>query len=73
MSKTEPDEEKILEVLRQHKGKELYTKKVAELAKLSPSTTAKYLGLLERDGRVTVREQRPFKFWKLKVKKEEEI
>jgi DNA-binding transcriptional ArsR family regulator len=59
--------------LRQHKGKEFYTKKIAELAKLSPSTTAKYLSLLERDGKVALREQRPFKFWKLKVKKEEEI
>lgn len=70
MSETEP-EEKILEVLRQHEGKELYTKEVAELAKLSPSTTAKYLGLLEKDGKVTVRKQKPFKFWKLKVKKGE--
>lgn len=41
-------------------------------AKLSSSTAAKYLGLLEKDGKVAMREQRPFKFWKLRVKKEEE-
>ncbi len=64
-------EEKILEVLRQHEGMELYTKKVAELAKLSPSTAAKYLGLLERDEKVIVREQKPYKYWTLKVKKGE--
>lgn len=68
MSETGP-RERILEVLRKHGNKELYTKKVAELAKLSPSTTAKYLSLLEKDGEVTMREQKPFKFWKLKVKK----
>jgi response regulator of citrate/malate metabolism len=69
---TEP-EGKILKVLRQHKNEELSTKKVAELAEFSPSTAAKYLGLLERDGKAVMREQKPFKFWKLKVKKEEEI
>ena len=71
-SETE-SENKILEVLRRHKGKELCTKEVAKLAKLSPSTTAKYLSLLEKDGKVVMREQKPFKFWKLRVKKEEEI
>lgn len=60
--------EKILEALRKNVGNELYTKEVAELARLSPSTTAKYLGLLEKDGIVSVREQKPFKFWKLKEK-----
>lgn len=72
MSETDP-EKKIFEVFRQHKSKELCIKEVAKLAKLSSSTTVKYLGLLEKDGKVTVREQRPFKFWKLRVKKEEEI
>jgi len=62
--------DKILGVLRKHSNDELYTKKVAELAKLSPSTTAKYLGLLEKDGEVVMREQKPFKFWRLKDKKE---
>ena len=66
---TEP-EKAILEVLQHHK-KELSTKEVAKLAKLSPSTAAKYLGLLEKDGKVTMREQKPFKFWTLRVKKEE--
>lgn len=60
---------KILGVLRKHGGNELYTTKVAELAKLSPSTTAKYLSLLEKDGEVVMREQKPFKFWRLKAKR----
>lgn len=66
-------QEKIIEVLRRHSGRELHTKRIAELAKLSSSTTAKYLGLLEKDGVVAKREQRPFKFWRLtqKIKKEE--
>lgn len=59
---------RILGVFRKHGGNELYTKKVAELAKLSPSTTAKYLSLLEKDGEVVMREQKPFKFWRLKAK-----
>ena len=73
MNETEP-EEKILKVLQQHEGKELYTKEVAEQARLSPSTAAKYLGLLEKDEKVVLREQKPFKFWTLKkVKKGEGI
>lgn len=64
-------EEKILKVLGQYEGKELYIKEVARLAKLSPSTATKYLGLLEKDGKVVLREQKPFKFWKIKVKKGE--
>jgi len=71
VSNTGP-EKTILEVLRQHKNKELCTKEVAKLAKLSSSTAAKYLGLLEKDEKVAMREQKPFKFWKLRVKKEEE-
>ena len=57
---------KILEALRRNTGRELFTKEVAELAHLSPSTAAKYLSLLEKDRVVSMREQRPFKFWKLK-------
>lgn len=57
---------KILKVLQDHSGKELYTKKVAELANLSSSTTAKYLGLLEKEGKVSMRAQKPFKFWETK-------
>lgn len=67
MSGTEHGE-RIIEVLRTHSAQELYTKKIAELAKLSPSTTAKYLSLLEKDGQVIMREQKPFKFWRLKPK-----
>jgi len=57
---------KILKVLQDHSEENLYTKRVAELANLSPSTTAKYLGLLEKEGKVSMREQRPFKFWETK-------
>jgi response regulator of citrate/malate metabolism len=72
VNETDP-ERKILQALRQHTSNELCTKEVAKLAKLSSSTTVKYLGLLEKDGKVVMREQRPFKFWKLRIKKEEEI
>jgi predicted ArsR family transcriptional regulator len=63
-------EGKILEVLKQNG--ELHTKKVAELAKMAPSVASKYLGFLEKDDKVTLREQRPFKFWKLKEKAKKE-
>ena len=65
MNERQPEKE-ILSVLRKHG--ELHTKKVAELAKMAPSTAAKYLGLLEKDGKVFKREQRPFKFWRAKEK-----
>lgn len=64
VSENKPD--RILEVLK--KNGEMHTKKVAELAKMSASVASKYLGLLEKDGKVTLREQKPFRFWKLKEK-----
>jgi response regulator of citrate/malate metabolism len=71
VSREEPDN-KILDFLRRHRGKEFSTKEVAEKVDLSPSTTAKYLGFLEKDGKVAMRLQKPFKFWKIKLKKEME-
>lgn len=59
---------KILKVLQDNVEKELYTKKVAELSSLSSSTVAKYLGILEKEGKVKMREQKPYKFWKLNRK-----
>jgi len=56
-------EQKILKVLKKHN--ELYTKEVAELAGLSTNTTSKYLHALEKEGKVKMRKQKPFKFWKL--------
>jgi DNA-binding transcriptional ArsR family regulator len=58
-------EDRILEALKLHPD-EMSTKQVAKLAKMSPSVASKYLGLLEKDGKVTSREQKPYKFWKLK-------
>lgn len=68
MSETEAGK-RILEVLREHGDQGLFTRKVAELSNLSPSTAAKYLYLLEKEGKVIMREQKPFKFWMLKAKK----
>jgi DeoR/GlpR family transcriptional regulator of sugar metabolism len=64
VSENRPD--RILEVLK--KNGEVHTKKVAELSKMSASVASKYLGLLEKDGKVVLREQKPFRFWKLKEK-----
>ncbi len=57
-------EQKIIKVLTKHN--ELYTKQVAELTGLSTNTVSKYLSVLEKEGRVKMRKQKPFKFWKLK-------
>ncbi len=59
-------ENRILQVLKQNG--EMHTKKVAELAKIAPSVASKYLGFLEKEGKITLREQKPFKFWKVKEK-----
>jgi predicted transcriptional regulator len=47
---------------------EMHTKKVAELAKITPSVASKYLGFLEKEGKIILREQKPFKFWRVKEK-----
>ncbi len=59
-------EDKIFQVLKQNG--EMHTKKVAEVVKVAPSVAAKYLGFLEKEGKITLREQKPFKFWKVKEK-----
>ncbi|MCL2172463.1 MAG: winged helix-turn-helix domain-containing protein [Candidatus Bathyarchaeota archaeon] len=59
-------EEKIFSILVEQG--EIHTKKVAELAKITPSVASKYLGFLEKEGKIILREQKPFKFWRVKEK-----
>jgi Mn-dependent DtxR family transcriptional regulator len=59
-------EEKIFSILVEQG--EMHTKKVAELAKITPSVASKYLGFLEKEGKIILREQKPFKFWRVKEK-----
>ena len=59
--------EKILKVLQNADG-ELYTKQVAQLAGLSNNTAAKYLSVLHSQGKILLRKQIPFKFWRAKEK-----
>lgn len=59
-------EEKIFSILVEQG--EIHTKKVAELAKIVPSGASKCLGFLEKEGKIILREQIPFKFWWVKEK-----
>ena len=62
----EDQSRKITEVLKNNG--ELFTKQVAKKAKLSVNTASKYLSILEGEGKVIKRTQKPFKFWSLKEK-----
>lgn len=59
----EQTERRILEILA--KRGELNIKKIAKLAKMSSSTAAKYLMILEKAGKVTLREEKPYKEWRI--------
>ena len=50
-------EEKIFSILVEQG--EMHTKKVAELAKITPSVASKYLGFLEKEGRLSCENRNP--------------
>jgi len=56
-------ERKIMGVLEKHG--ELHTKKIAHLMSTSPSTAAKYLMGLQKAGKISLREEKPYKKWRV--------
>ncbi len=62
MVEAEESERRILAVLEKHG--ELHTKKIAQHARMSPSTAAKYLMGLQKVGKVSLREEKPYKKWR---------
>ena len=44
---------------------ELHTKKIARLTNMSSSTAAKYLMGLEKAGKISLREEKPYKKWRV--------
>lgn len=62
--------EEILRILRERE--EVYTKELAKILSKSPTTVSKYLVILEAEGRVKRRVQKPYTYWSIKNKNEGE-
>jgi len=56
--------QKILKLLKE-KG-EAYTKEIAKAISISTTTASKYLNILEAEGRVEKRIQKPYTYWRIK-------
>jgi len=58
--------EKILRILED--GGETFTKDIAKKASISVTTASKYLSILEAEGQIERRTQKPYTYWKIKSK-----